>query len=37
MRALIDALKDVISPDKQDLIPINEEALKEGARLVARQ
>ncbi len=37
MKALIDALKDVISPDKQDLIPINEEALKEGARLVARQ
>jgi len=37
MRALVDALKEVIPPDKQDLIPINEEALKEGAKLVSRQ
>jgi 2-oxoglutarate ferredoxin oxidoreductase subunit gamma len=37
MRALVDALKEVIPPDKQDLIPMNEQALKEGARLVARQ
>lgn len=37
MRALVDALKEVIPPDKHDLIPINEEALKEGAKLVSRQ
>lgn len=37
MRALVDALKEVIPADKQGLIPVNEEALKEGARLVARQ
>lgn len=37
MRALVDALKEVIPADKQSLIPVNEEALKEGARLVARQ
>lgn len=36
MRALVDALKEVISPDKRDLIPINEEALKAGAKLVSR-
>lgn len=36
MRALVDALKEVIPPDKRDLIPINEEALKEGAKLVSR-
>jgi 2-oxoglutarate ferredoxin oxidoreductase subunit gamma len=37
MRALVDALKEVIPPDKRDLIPVNEEALKEGAKLVSRQ
>ncbi len=37
MRALVDALKEVIPPDKHDLIPVNEEALKEGAKLVSRQ
>jgi len=37
MRALVDALKEVIPPDKHNLLPINEEALKEGAKLVARQ
>ena len=36
MRALVDALKEVIPTDKRDLIPINEEALKEGAKLVSR-
>ena len=37
MRALVDALKEVIPPDKHSLIPMNEEALKEGAKLVSRQ
>ena len=37
MKALVEALKEVIPPDKQGLIPMNEEALKEGAKLVSRQ
>ncbi len=32
MKSLVEALKEVISPDKKGLIPMNEEALKEGAK-----
>jgi len=34
-RALIEALKEVLPPNRRDLLPMNEEALKEGARLEA--
>ena len=37
MKALTEALKEVIPPDKQELIPINVEALKEGAKLVSKE
>ena len=37
MRALIEALKGVLPPNRRDLLPMNEEALKEGAKLVSRQ
>lgn len=37
MKLLIEALKEIIPPNRRDLIPLNEEALKEGARLASRQ
>lgn len=37
MKALIEALKEIIPPNRRDLIPMNEEALKEGVKLVSRQ
>jgi 2-oxoglutarate ferredoxin oxidoreductase subunit gamma len=33
-KSIIEALKKVLGPSKQDLIPLNEEALKRGAELV---
>lgn len=35
-KALVDSLKEVIPPHRHGLLPINEEALKEGARLVSK-
>jgi 2-oxoglutarate ferredoxin oxidoreductase subunit gamma len=35
MRALIEALKEALPPNRRDLLPMNEEALKEGARMEA--
>ncbi len=37
MKALVEALKEVIPPNRRDLLPLNEEALKEGAKLASRQ
>ncbi|KPK38225.1 MAG: hypothetical protein AMJ78_10345, partial [Omnitrophica WOR_2 bacterium SM23_29] len=36
LKALIESLKEVIPPYRHSLLPINEEALKEGTKLVSR-
>jgi len=36
LESLIESLKDVISKDKLDLLSLNKKALREGAKLVAR-
>ncbi|HHU49372.1 MAG: 2-oxoacid:acceptor oxidoreductase family protein [Caldicoprobacterales bacterium] len=35
-KSIIEALKKVLGPDKQDLIPLNKEALKRGAELIQK-
>lgn len=36
LRVLIESLKEVIPPHRHDLLPVNEEALKEGTKLVSK-
>lgn len=36
LKVLIESLKEVIPPHRHDLLPVNEEALKEGTKLVSK-